>query len=652
MTALVITAFCFPAQADALDIKGIDDHGNGGRIVSDASGIAIEALQVDIDESDATDILWIDVADGDTLVAKNLAYTPDPTQDVNVMKLKQLDEDSLATGSYTVTVWEARGNHDPAEGSPLYTFKVSGVFADLYDGDDLVKSILIGAQTYEGDSPADFDAPAEISDDGAAYTKGEKADNGHFVYKKQQSGAIEGSIRYLDDAGKVLNVEAVGSIGAGETLDVTIPATYKHGGTLYRTVLLGFQNPVQLRNPGYTQVDVRCIPAPEGWQYTGTVEMVADGQVIAKDSFDVIGAFNYTTPLYIYKTNADGSVTTYKRAGEDPVVPFGETEGAGQEGSVVKQMAYEVVPADAPATDVTINYIDATSGKGTLMNVQTATVDEANPSVSAPKSYTANGTVYHLAGDAADYTYVYRSDAMPVINAYYLAEGQNADGEYEVTVNYVDYLTGDAIGSSSFTSYSSDRGPVAIPSPELFTDAEGVTFARLDGQANMEHSYYSNTRAYSVYYYDQSKDLPTGVVEHVRTVYDPVVVTRTVTTSTTPAAPAGSTASSSTASSAAGANTGQNAGAVASEDNATPLNSTGTYTSVNGERSDGTLKNEQGVDTSTERILSESASTSSKAETDESQSQGSPVPMIAGLAAALAACGGLAYLLARRRNQD
>jgi len=295
---------------------------------------------------------------------------------------------------------------------------------------------------------------------------------------------------------------------------------------------------------------------------------------------------------------------------------------------------YKRAEAEPLSVDVTINQIDGqqrVDSQASKLGSKTITVDASNPKAVPDQTITVDGVEYRLAGDPESYTYEYGSGKAPVVNAYYVPADYEAPGPYTVTLNYVNFATGEVIASETATSSPDSLGDLELAPPAEFAEG-GVTYVRLPGQEEpIYHSYFSNITTYTVYYRDRSDTLTSAVViDRVRVVYRDVPGETTVV--------AGEAAAE-----------GENATMAA-------LNQAGTYNVAAGE-GNGTLTNEAGVDSNQERIDNDAVALSSGVENQGAQAAtvfGMPIwlAVVAGVATVAAIAAIVAVLADKRRKDD
>ena len=590
------------------------------------------------------DVVYLTVMDGTEPIVQYLPHqlgesgaAGDSVADTFSIVLPQgVDESKLANGSYTVQAYEQRGS------DPLFNGTVYGVWAKLGDSDSEAKTMLIGTRTA-GSSFA-FTSPSTIYDGEQAYSLASKDPemDGELAYYQyepyDEAASVDATVSYVDEEGSLLRTETISGVPQDGSKQLQIPATIDANGKMYRTLSRGS---VEAVNPGQTSFVVQCVYM-RGASYLATIIMEdAGGNVIARDTVNVDDTFSYVAPSTIYRdeeVNGETRAVAYEIVDDDtyqldatadmPLVVNGER---------VIRVRYEKQPVDAGQVKVTFNQIDANSNRQ-LLGTDEKTVTKQNPTTVPPEQVQANGVTYAIQQSAQDYAYSYGSGKTPVVDVYYVAEGAEQLEPYVVTVNYVDYATGQTISSERYDS-SADQAALTLDAPETLNQ-DATNYVRLNGQANsIEHNFYSGINTYTVYYRDRASSLSNDtVVTSTRVVYR-----QQPTAATAPAVTAVTTPVSAIA--------------------PVSLNPTNTYSSVGtpGDANGGTLLNNEGVDSNAERIdendnpltQADEAETVAANEQESSESAGKrwlPLILLLVLAAIL---GVLAWwLFAARRKRE
>ncbi len=655
--AVALTSFALAGTAFAATVHGADFHGSGSTVETGE----IDVLNVD---GSAGETIFLTVNNNGAVMAKNLPYTIGENAaegdgstwaGVVTLDIADLNVDAL-DGTYTIEAYDKR-----AGGTALYSGAIYGVYADLPDG----TAKLIGTRTANADeiTGRTFDPPETLFIGGRTYRLADATSSGasgslHFAYEEyDESMSIDGVIKFTDATGAVIASTKIPGLAYGEQRTVDIPAVVTAGnGTMYRTVF--FKDAVTAVNPGQTSFNIYCAQMTEedalASYYLATIQMVDEnGTVIASDSVNVTGEFIYTAPAVIYKTvtadqaTGETAVVTYNVEGSNTIRLSAANDGVLNHERTVT-VHYTAQPLDASEVSVTFNLLDGSkrvSDKDRVLGTQQLVATEDNPTVVPVSTLDVNGVAYHLAGAPSDYAYTLHSGVAPTVDVFYVPEGYEAPGAYNVTVNYVNFLTGAVIESHSYTSDEGANARIVIDSPEQF-GADGVSYVRLAGQESaIQHSYYSGIASYTVYYRDINDTLTSGtVINTIRVVY------------------ADGTAAGGTATGADGVTiTAGAAGAAGADDGTTALqlNAGRTYNVLDGTDNNSSLRNEAGVDSNTERIEDNETplasgfdkGASSSAASSLSQMSSLIVPIAVGVAAVIAIAVAV-VVLRRRKGED
>ena len=289
--------------------------------------------------------------------------------------------------------------------------------------------------------------------------------------------------------------------------------------------------------------------------------------------------------------------------------------------------------------NVAFNLIDGSkrvNDEGRTLGTQHETATEAVPTVTPPSTVEANGITYNLIGTPDEYAYTLHSGAVPSIDVFYVPEGYQAPGAYDVTVNYVNFLTGAVVESHTYTSDPGDNSRITIESPDTFS-ANGVDYVKLDGQDSaIAHSYYSGLSTYSVYYRDVNDTLSSEtIINTIRVVYlEGPTTTATATAATT------------------------DEQAAAADVQAMQLNDGRTYNVFDGGDNNATLTNESGVDSNTERIEDSETPLASGFDRGGTSTAASSIMQVpewlppVGIGAAVVVVGLIVFAGIRRRKND
>ena len=604
--AVCASALAFAPAAFAATVQGTDFYD----LANAESTGEVDVLTV---AGETGETVFVSVEKDGRAIAKNLPYTlgqgdtkgsGDNWTGVVTLDMSSFDTKAL-DGSYTI-----RAYGDRAGKEALYEGALYGVYAEL----DGTSEKLIGMRTAN-DAELDkrsYTPPATLYVKSATYKlqgEAEGAGDGsagalYYNYSSyDEEATVDGAITYVDQEGNAIATQGIPGIAFNGSETVKIPATITaDNGDLYRTVF--FKDEVTATNPGSTTFTITCVKMSDSDKaasnhYVATIRLVdQDGAVIATDTVNVTGAYTYTAPATVYKSVADpqnagkSRVIAYTLAGSG-TVHLNAAEDGVTTGARTVDVEYVAGDPDEAVTQVTFNFVDGSkrvNEEGRSLGSTTVSVDAQNPTATPASEFEVDGTTYVLAGDPADYAYTFGSGVVPVVNVYYTPQGYTAPGPYTVTVNYVNFVSGETIDSATYESEPSTEAALHIEGPQEFS-ANGVDYVRLAGQEDgIEHSYYSGINEYVVYYRDVNDELTSGtVINNIRVTYvdgEPVVTTvvREIPGTTT-----GTTVAPTTTTAAATTTNAQ-------------LNPTSRYNVNDGAGNNGTLTNESGVDSNTERI--------------------------------------------------
>jgi len=602
----LMASFAFTATAFAATVHGADYHSTGSALESGQ----INVLGVD---GSAGETVFLTVKSGNTVLAKNRPYTIGKDSEagesgewagVATLDVSALNPNAL-DGTYTIEAYADRADSDL-----LYSGAIYGVFADLPDG----TSKLIGTRTVNASEAAEraFEPEETLFVDNknyklAADQKKTGAGVLNFTYDAyDQATSVDGVIKYTNAAGEVVASTKIPGLAYGEERSVEVPnVVVADNGDMYRTVF--FNNEVVASNPGRTSYSIYCTQMSEASKtlagyYVATIQMVDEaGNVIANDSVNVTGDFVYTAPEIIYKTvteNGEQAVITYRIDGSPTINLSAANDGVVSRERTIT-VKYTADPRDASEVEVVFNLYDGSKSKAkkekrSLGTKKVVCTDENSP-VMPDEQLEVNGVKYNLVGSPSDYAYTLHNGELPSISVYYVPEGFVIREAYDVTVNYVNFLTGEVVESHSYTSDPYENARISISTPETFSNG-GVDYVRLAGQeADIQHSYYSDIPSYTVYYRDKNDTLSSDVViNNIRVVYADGTTEGGEATDA-----AGNVIETDAGTTAGGADA--DAGAAAGGAQAMQLNDESTYNVFDG-AGNATMTNESGVDSNTERI--------------------------------------------------
>ena len=443
--ALALSCALAPAAfAAEAEVWGAQDAFSASELAQDEIGVT--ALNM---SGEPGTTLYITVADGDKVIAKNLPHAlgdtanspgEDQSAVVDMFEITAFGgaaslESKLSSGSYNVAVYASR-----AGGNALYEGALYGVWARVGNSG---KTLLIGSRTVSDSSAAAFTAPDTIYDSDGAYalSSAEPVEEGNLLYfayePYDENTTVDGSVKYVDPDGNVVATDKIAAIPYGGSKGFSIPQVVQADGKMYRTTY--FLDSVTAANPGATSFVVPCVEMSTADQaasnfYRANIKMVDEnGAVIASDTVEVTGTFTYTVPSTIYKNVTEGGATrsvTYElAAGQDHVIALDPATDRDKvvDGTREIVVAYQSQSTTPSEVSVTFNLINgqerAKGGNGSrIIGTKQASVSAENPIAQPDSTIEVDGRKFVIAGSPEAYQYSYGSDREPVVNVYYVPD--------------------------------------------------------------------------------------------------------------------------------------------------------------------------------------------------------------------------------------
>lgn len=501
------------SQESSLSVKGIDTFNVGGGDsfeCATASGLG-----------DGT--LYADVSVGDKVLKKDMTYAFDSANDTfGVVQLnKKASYVAEHSGDITLDFYAAK-SAERADASPLLSATVYAVCIQV-DGKPVgsVSESMIAIRTAAAaDATLAIEAPAQIVrgtstynlvgsgkvtptlKDGVLYVSYEKAD--------EDASSVDASVLYVDENGNTLKRDSY-TIAADEQKSVTLLTSLDVDGKTYAPMAKVQQVTLSADAP---EQRVYCVAQAEADKTTKDVTLTyesTEGKQLMVDRVNVgAGGFLYA-PAAAFSQAHDVEVSRYVLTGAKD--SLGNTYTAKQaarlsltrDGAPAYTLYYE---AEQTELTYTVNFALVSAGKNgnTAVNVAksaTAKVSaKANASVELPKTIEQDGVTYTRFGtdETLSYTWADLSAGRTLSDTvYYVASDVVAPTAYDVTVRYVDAVSGAQLGSKTVTC-EPDGSAVSITSPESVTFG-GKEYERLSGQsAAIAHRFYDPYRTYTVYY--------------------------------------------------------------------------------------------------------------------------------------------------------
>ena len=501
------------SQESSLSVKGIDTFNVGG-------GDSFECATVS-GLGDGT--LYADVSVGDKVLKKDMTYAFDSASDTfGVVQLnKKASYIAEHSGDITLDFYAAK-SAERADASPLLSATVYAVCIQV-DGKPVgsVSESMIAIRTAAAaDATLAIEAPSQIVrgtstynlvgsgkvtptlKDGVLYVSYEKADEG--------TTTVDASVLYVDENGNTLKCDSY-TIAADEQKSVTLRTSIEVDGKTYAPMAKVKQVTLSADAP---EQRVYCVARAEADNTTKDVTLTyesTEGKQLMVDRVNVgAGGFLYA-PAAVFSQAHDVEVSRYVLTGAKD--NLGNTYTAKQaaklsltrDGAETYTLYYK---AEQTELAYTVNFALVSAGKNgnTEVNVTksaTAKVSaKADASIDLPKTIEQDGVTYTRFGtdETLSYAWADLSAGRALSDTvYYVASDVVTPVAYDVTVRYVDAVSGTLLGSKTVTC-EADGSAVSITSPESVTFG-GKEYERLSGQsAEIAHRFYDPYRIYTIYY--------------------------------------------------------------------------------------------------------------------------------------------------------
>ena len=254
------------------------------------------------------------------------------------------------------------------------------------------------------------------------------------------------------------------------------------------------------------------------------------GKTLVVDHVTVgAGGYKYA-PATVFSQAHDLDVMRYTLAGATDsagntyTAAEAKTLSLTRGGAQTYTLTYE--PEETELT-YTVNFALVSAGKNG--NTDVAVTKSATAKVSAstdatvelPATIEKDGATYKRSGSDTSLTYTWADlSAGRALSdtVYYVSSDVTTPEAYDVTVRYVDAVSGTELGAKTLTC-KPDGSALSITSPESVT-YKGMEYTRLSGQsAAITHRFYAPYRTYTVYY-----AVPGSMTEGDTTVTRTVVV--------------------------------------------------------------------------------------------------------------------------------
>lgn len=478
--------------------------------------------------------LYADVSIDGKVVTKDMKYKYDDASDTfGVVQLNaSADQVRKYSGKMQLDFYTAKTADRDEDASPLLSAKVYAVCADA-GSDSSATGTMVGIRVArEGEATSPFAAPQTIIRgestsfewDGNEPTLKDGVLYVGYAKPEDAATSIQGAVIYVDEQG--IEIKRVSEqIESGKQKVVTLLTSFDANDKTYTVkakasqVTLTAQSPVQR---------VYCMAKTK----VVTVNYVSatTGKTLVVDRVTVgAGGYKYA-PATVFSQAHDLDVMRYTLAGATDsagntyTAAEAKTLSLTRGGAQTYTLTYE--PEETELT-YTVNFALVSAGKNG--NTDVAVTKSATAKVSAstdatvelPATIEKDGATYKRSGSDTSLTYTWADlSAGRALSdtVYYVSSDVTTPEAYDVTVRYVDAVSGTELGTKTLTC-KPDGSALSITSPESVT-YKGMEYTRLSGQsAAITHRFYAPYRTYTVYY-----AVPGSMAEGDTTVTRTVVV--------------------------------------------------------------------------------------------------------------------------------
>ena len=478
--------------------------------------------------------LYADVSIDGKVVTKDMKYKYDDASDTfGVVQLNaSADQVRKYSGKMQLDFYTAKTADRDEDASPLLSATVYAVCADA-GSDSSATGTMVGVRVArEGEATSLFAAPQKIVRgestifkwDGNEPTLRDGVLYVGYTQPEDAAESIQGAVVYVDEQGTEIKRDEYSIKSDGKTV-VTLLTTFESNGKTYTVkakasqVTLTAQSPVQR---------VYCMAKTK----VVTVNYVSatTGKTLVVDHVTVgAGGYKYA-PATVFSQAHDLDVMRYTLAGATDsagntyTAAEAKTLSLTRGGAQTYTLTYE--PEETELT-YTVNFALVSAGKNG--NTDVAVTKSATAKVSAstdatvelPATIEKDGATYKRSGSDTSLTYTWADlSAGRALSdtVYYVSSDVTTPDAYDVTVRYVDAVSGTELGTKTLTC-KPDGSALSITSPESVI-YKGTEYTRLSGQsAAITHRFYAPYRTYTVYY-----AVPGSMTEGDTTVTRTVVV--------------------------------------------------------------------------------------------------------------------------------
>lgn len=494
--------------ANQVSIRGIDTLSVGGDAFDMATVVGLGG-----------ETLYADVLVNNVSAQKNMPYAYDRSTDEAGVVSLAVKSSYVASHSGAIDVTFHAGT-DAESATPLYSATVYAV-AMRVNGAPFgsIADSIVGIRTCPAsDATQPIEAPRLIVRDGKTYRLAstgataipQLSDGVLYVdYELVDEAGVSASVTYVDENGAVLLRDDLGTLSAGQEQTTAVRDAVEANNRVYVPIS---KMPTVTVTSASPEVVVHCLPRREQSLDTRTVTInyvTSDGKQLMRDAVEVgVGGYTYAPPKQFSQARA-GSVERYVlKSGYDSRTTYDADAAAllslKFEGSSDVTLVYE---PEAATLSYTVNFalVSPVDGGGFAVSYdssESARVSESDAAtIEAPASIEREGETYMRVGDGSlTYSWSdFTSGRTLSDTVYYTRSDVQPASAYDVTVRYVDVVSGNELGSEVLSCESAAE-TLSVKGPEQI-EANGATYSRLTGQdAPIIHRYYAPYRTYTIYY--------------------------------------------------------------------------------------------------------------------------------------------------------
>ncbi len=467
--------------------------------------------------------LYADVTVGGKVVAKNLSYAYDDAADT--FGVVQLDAKASYvakhSGQMQLSFYDAKSTERAEGAAALLSANVYAVCMTV-DGEPLgsVQESMIGIRTaVASEAELAFAAPSQVVRNSVTYSlvgSGKVAptlkDGVLYVaYQKvDDAQGVSAAVVYVDENGNELARDSY-TLSAGEQKAVDLRKSVEADGKLYTPAAKVSQLTLSSSNP---EQRVFCLERTKGDDTTSDVTLTyvsTEGKQLMVDRVSVGAAGFLYAPATTFSQAHEAEVSRYALTGAADNLGNEYTAEQAASLALSRDGASEYTlyyAAEQTELTYTVNFALVSKGRGGNTNVsvlksETGKVTaSADATVALPATLEHDGTTYTRFGSDESLSYAWSelsSGRVLSDTVYYVASDVVEPKAYDVTVRYVDAVSGAELGSETLTCEPS-VGSLSVTSPESVT-YEGEQYVRLGGQsAPITHRFYAPYRTYTIYY--------------------------------------------------------------------------------------------------------------------------------------------------------